>query len=82
MLRTDAEMPGVQAVSDWRPKGTILIRIGLAAEMIGVTKSTLRRWDRTERLRAWRIGQARYFNHSELLAVAKERGLQYRGPLP
>jgi molybdopterin-binding protein len=49
------------------------IRIGAAATALGVSIDTLRRWERSGRVRFERRGQQRYLSHDELARLLRER---------
>jgi molybdopterin-binding protein len=49
------------------------IRIGAAATALGVSIDTLRRWERSGRVRFERRGQQRYLNQEELARLLRER---------
>jgi putative resolvase len=53
---------------------TKLLRINKAAELLGVTPLTLRRWDNSGRLKAIRVGARgdRRYEQSKLLQLIKE----------
>jgi molybdopterin-binding protein len=50
-----------------------IIRIGAAATALGVSIDTLRRWERTGRIRFERRGQQRYLAQAELARLLRER---------
>jgi molybdopterin-binding protein len=50
-----------------------IIRIGAAATALGVSIDTLRRWERTGRIRFERRGQQRYLTQDELARLLRER---------
>ena len=49
-----------------------LIRIGAAAERLGVSHQTLRRWERAGKVACTRIGNQRYFFADELDGLLAE----------
>lgn len=54
------------------------IRIGVAAQALGVSVDTLRRWERDERITFERRGNRRVLAPSELARVLRERGANPR----
>ena len=50
------------------------IRIGVAAQALGVSVDTLRRWERDGRIQFERRGQQRYLKASILADLLRERG--------
>lgn len=50
-----------------------LIRIGAAAQALGVSADTLRRWERAGRVRFERRGRQRYLDSGELARLLHER---------
>ena len=55
------------------------IRIGAAATALGVSIDTLRRWERSGRVKFERKGQQRYLSHDELARLLRERSGQSAG---
>jgi molybdopterin-binding protein len=55
-----------------------LMRIGAAAEVIGVSVDTLRRWDRDGRVATERRGGRRFLPVSEVARLRQERGVPPR----
>ena len=51
-----------------------LVRIGTAATALGVSLDTLRRWERSGRIKFERRGQQRFIASKELAALLRERG--------
>ena len=51
-----------------------LVRIGTAATALGVSLDTLRRWERSGRIKFERRGQQRFIAAKELAALLRERG--------
>lgn len=53
---------------------TKLLRINKAAELLGITPLTLRRWDNSGRLKAIRVGSRgdRRYEQSKLLQLIKD----------
>jgi molybdopterin-binding protein len=73
-------------MGDWE-RGAMedVIRIGAAATALGVSIDTLRRWERTGRIRFERRGQQRYLTQDELARLLRERaaaGTSARNRLP
>lgn len=54
------------------------IRIGVAAQALGVSVDTLRRWEREGRIAFERRGNARVLAPEELARVLRERGVNTR----
>ena len=50
-----------------------LIRIGAAAQALGVSVDTLRRWERNGRVKFERQGGQRYLSSAELASLLRER---------
>jgi molybdopterin-binding protein len=55
-----------------------LVRIGAAAQALGVSVDTLRRWEREGRLVFQRRGNSRYMKADELAALLRARGTSDR----
>jgi molybdopterin-binding protein len=55
-----------------------LVRIGAAAQALGVSVDTLRRWEREGRLAFERRGNSRYLKADELAALLRARGASDR----
>jgi len=51
-----------------------LIRVGAVAGALGVSKDTLRRWERTGRVAFTRRGNQRYISSHDLSLLIRERG--------
>ncbi|MBX5440217.1 MAG: TOBE domain-containing protein [Solirubrobacteraceae bacterium] len=51
-----------------------LVRIGAAAQALGVSTDTLRRWERDGRIAFERRGRQRYLRADELARLLRERG--------
>jgi molybdopterin-binding protein len=51
-----------------------LIQIGAAATALGVSIDTLRRWERSGRVRFERLGNRRYISSAELSKLLHDRG--------
>jgi molybdopterin-binding protein len=51
-----------------------LVRIGTAATALGVSLDTLRRWERSGRIKFERRGQQRFIPAKDLAALLRERG--------
>jgi len=52
-----------------------LLRIGEAAKILGVSTSTLRRWERKGKLKAYRIGKERRYSYEQLMEILGEKKL-------
>jgi molybdopterin-binding protein len=55
-----------------------LVRIGAAAQALGVSVDTLRRWEREGRIAFERHGNSRYLKADELAALLRARGSSER----
>jgi molybdopterin-binding protein len=51
-----------------------LVKIGAAAAALGVSVDTLRRWERSGRIRFHRHGNQRFMSSRELAVLLRERG--------
>ena len=54
-------------VNDMQP----LFTIGIVAEMIGVTRATLRIWEKKELIKPQRLGKNRYYSYCDLDKLKK-----------
>ena len=55
-----------------------LVRIGAAAQALGVSVDTLRRWEREGRIQFERRGNSRFMKADELAALLRSRGASDR----